>query len=208
MDYQEREVKFYIRNLSALAERLSVTGADLTRERMLERNFRLDTPDHQLQAAGRVLRLRQDDRVRVTYKDGSHQDNGVVVRTEIEFTADNLEVTRKFFEVLGYPVSVIYEKYRQVYHLGAVEVVLDELPYGNFIEIEASSNTLIEGVVQMLGLKWETGIKTNYLGLFETLKGKMPLGFNDLTFANFESLTITAEDLGVQPADTKDRSGL
>lgn len=208
MDYQEREVKFYIRNLSSLAERLSVTGADLTRERMLERNFRLDTPDHQLQAAGRVLRLRQDDRVRVTYKDGSHQDNGVVVRTEIEFTADNLEVTRKFFEVLGYPVSVIYEKYRQVYHLGAVEVVLDELPYGNFIEIEASSNTLIEGVVQMLGLKWETGIKTNYLGLFETLKGKMPLGFNDLTFANFESLTITAEDLGVQPADTKDRSGL
>lgn len=208
MDYQEREVKFYIRNLSSLAERLSVTGADLTRERMLERNFRLDTPDHQLQAAGRVLRLRQDDRVRVTYKDGSHQDNGVVVRTEIEFTADNLEVTRKFFEVLGYPVSVIYEKYRQVYHLGDVEVVLDELPYGNFIEIEASSNTLIEGVVQMLGLKWETGIKTNYLGLFETLKGKMPLGFNDLTFANFESLTITAEDLGVQPADTKDRSGL
>jgi len=147
------------------------------------------------------LRLRQDDQVRVTYKDNARSENGVVVRTEIEFNADNLEVTRRLFEALGYRVSVIYEKYRQVYRVGDVELMFDELPFGSFVEIEAANAVLIEGVAQMLGLDWPRSIKTNYLGLFETVRQNRGLDFQDLTFKNFEGLTITAADLAVQPAD-------
>lgn len=201
MDYLEQEVKFYIQNLDGLIARTAATGADLVRERMFERNLRLDTPEGDFTKAQRVLRIRQDDQVRVTYKDNARSENGIITRTEIEFSTDSFEVTRKLFEALGYQVSVIYEKYRQVYRIGDVELMIDELPYGNFIEIEAPNAVLIEGVAQMLGLDWSKSIKTSYLGLFEIAREKLGFAFRDLTFDNFQDLHLTAADLDVQPAD-------
>jgi len=201
MDNQEREIKFYVQDLEAVNERLRICGAELKRERTLEINLRLDTDDHSLYKSGRLLRLRQDDRARVTYKADARVEGGVIARTEIEFTVDNFAVARKLFEALGYQVVVIYEKYRRVYRLGDVEVTLDELPMGDFVEIEAPNNTLIEGAAQMLGLDWSKGIATNYLGLFEVARSNRGFTFNDLTFENFRDLEVLPEDIGVQPAD-------
>jgi len=201
MENKEREIKLYIQDLEALAIRLRVCGADLTRERMLERNLRLDTKDHSLKSSGRLLRIRKDDRVRITYKDNAEMDEGVVTRTELEFIADDFAIAKKLFEALGYQVVVIYEKYRCEYRLGDVKVMLDELPYGNFIEIEAQNKALIDGVGQMLGLDRTRGIGTNYLGLLEVVKQNLDLPFRDLTFENFEGLAVSAADLEVQPAD-------
>lgn len=201
MEDQEREVKFYIQDLEALAERLHICGADLTRVRTLEINLRLDTQDRSLYKQGRMLRLRQDDRARVTYKADARVEGGVIARTEIEFTVDNFTVALKLFEALGYQTMVIYEKYRRVYRIGDVEVTLDELPMGNFVEIEAPNNTLIEGVAQMLGLDWSKGIATNYIGLFETARANRGFTFNDLIFENFHDLTLLPGDMGVEPAD-------
>jgi adenylate cyclase, class 2 len=201
MDNQEREIKFYIKDLAAIAERLRVCGADLARARTLEINLRLDTADRALFQSGRLLRMRQDDRVRVTFKENARVEGGVMARTEFEIAVDDFAVTRKLFEALGYQVIVTYEKYRTTYRLGDVEVVLDELPYGNFLEIEAPNNVLIEGVAQMLGLDWSKGIATNYLGLFEIARSRRKFTFNDLTFANFRGLTIEPGDMGVAPAD-------
>jgi adenylate cyclase class 2 len=201
MEYVEQEVKFYIQNLDGLIARAAATGADLVRQRTFERNLRLDTPEGDFAKAQRVLRIRQDDQARVTYKDNARSENGVVTRTEIEFSTDSFEVTRKLFEALGYQVSVIYEKYRQVYRIGDVELMIDELPYGNFIEIEAPNAVLIEGVAQMLALDWTKSIKASYLGLFEIAREKLGFSFRDLTFDNFQDLHLTAADLNVQPAD-------
>jgi adenylate cyclase class 2 len=201
MDDQEREIKFYVQDLEAMAQRLHICGADLTRERVLERNLRFDTTDHGLQREGRILRLRQDDRARVTYKANARVEGGVIARTELEFTVDNFAVARKLFEALGYQVVVLYEKYRRTYRLGDVEVVLDELPMGDFVEIEAPNNTLIEGVAQMLGLDWSKGIATNYLGLFEIARSRRKFTFNDLTFDNFRDIQLLPGDMGIQPAD-------
>ncbi|MCB2213953.1 class IV adenylate cyclase [bacterium] len=201
MNLQEREAKFYIRDIEKLDARLRSTGAELTQPRLLERNYRLDTPEGDLGQAGRVLRIRRDNQVRVTYKDNARNEDGVIARTEIEFTTDNLEITRAFFEALGYPVAVVYEKYRRVYQLGDVEVMLDELPMGNFAEVEAANNTLIDGISQMLGLDMSKAIPASYLALFETARQNAGFEFRDMTFENFEGLTLTAEEMGVQPAD-------
>jgi len=201
MTTQERESKFYVQDLSALAEKLRLCGADLVRERVLERNLRLDTPDRSLSQGGRLLRLRQDDRARVTYKENARMEGGVVSRRELEFITDDFKMTRKLFEALGYRVVVIYEKYRREYRLGEVLVMLDELPFGDFVEIEAASNPLIEGAAQILGLDWSRGIGTNYLGLMGIAKRTLNLVFNDLTFENFEGFTVSPQDLGVLPAD-------
>jgi len=201
MVYQEREIKLYIQNLSALAERLRICGADIVRDRTLERNLRLDTPDGSLRKDGRLLRLRKDDRVQVTYKDCAEVEDGVVARREIEFIADDLEVVTALFNALGYQVMAIYEKYRSIFRLGDVVVTLDELPYGDFVEIEAPNNTLIEGVVQMLGLDKSKAITTNYLGLFDRLKENLGLEFNDLIFEKFTDLDVSPSDIAVEPAD-------
>ena len=110
-------------------------------------------------------------------------------------------MVRKLFEALGYKVVVIYEKYRTRFKLGDVVVVLDELPFGDFVEIEAPNNTLIEGVSMMLGLDFSKGMAINYLGLFEIFKSRRDVDFYDLTFENFDGVTVSAEDLEVQPAD-------
>jgi len=201
MEDMEREIKFYIQDLSAVAERLKLCGAELIRPRILETNLRLDTPERELMQTGRMLRIRQDDRVRVTYKANARIEGGVIARTEIEFGADDLEKARRLFEGLGYQVVATYEKYRREYKLGDVIVMLDELPFGDFMEIEASNNTLIEGVAMILGLDWSKGINTNYLGLMQIVKTKLGLLFDDLTFENFQDMAVTPEDLMVEPAD-------
>ncbi len=201
MQDQEREIKFYIQNLEAVDQRLHICGADLARERTLEINLRFDTADLSLYKSGRLLRLRQDDRARVTYKADARVEGGVIARTELEFTVDDFATARKLFEALGYQVTVMYEKYRRVYHIGDVEVTLDELPLGNFVEIEAPNNTLIEAAAEMLGLDWSKGIATNYLGLFEIARSRRGFTFNDLSFENFADLTLLPSDMGVQPAD-------
>jgi len=201
MEMLEREIKFYIEDLKQIAERLRLCGANLGRPRILERNLRLDTKDNELAKAGRLLRIRTDDKVSVTYKADARVEGGVIARTEIEFAADDDRMVRKLFEALGYRVTVTYEKYRSRYTLGDVVVVLDELPFGDFVEIEAPNNTLIEGVSQMLGLDFSKGMAINYLGLFDIYKSNREVEFKDLTFKNFEGMTVSPEDLKVQPAD-------
>ena len=201
MEMQEREIKYYIQDLEKIAERLRLCGADLTRPRTLERNLRLDTDDHELANDGRLLRVRSDDKVSVTYKADARVEGGVIARTEIEFEADDARIVQKLFEALGYKVVVTYEKYRSRYKLGDVVVVLDELPFGDFVEIEALNNTLIEGVSQMLGLDFSKGMAINYLGLFDIFKSHRDVDFDDLTFENFTGLTVSPGELEVQPAD-------
>lgn len=203
MEPKEREIKLYLQDLAALDNRLRICGADLTRQRLLERNLRLDTEDHSLEKTGRLLRIRQDDRVRITYKADAQVQDGVITRTELEYIADDFAISRKLFEALGYQVVVVYEKFRREYRLGDVKVMLDELPFGDFIEIEAPSTILIDGAAQMLGLDRSRGIETNYLGLLEIVKHNLGLSFRDLTFENFKPLVVSAADLNVQPADAK-----
>ena len=65
--------------------------------------------------AGRVLRLRKDDLVRLTYKDNSQNIKGALSRREIEFVADDFDSAKQFIEALGYEVVFVYEKYRTTF---------------------------------------------------------------------------------------------
>ncbi len=198
---QELEVKLYISNLKALRQKLESLGANLTHPQKLETNLRFDTAKGDLSRSYRVLRLRRYVGVQVTYKGPSEFVEGVRTRQEIEFAVGDFEATRDLFEALGYQVVLAYEKMRAVYDLVGVEVSLDELPYGSFIEIEGPDADSIRATANKLGLNWEARISGSYSALFEKLRQRLDLPFNDLTFRNFEGLNITADDLGVRPAD-------
>ena len=90
---------------------------------------------------------------------------------------------------LGYEVALIYEKYRTTYALGDAEIVLDELPYGNFTEIEADAET-IERVVEELGLGEFKRMSGSYTNIFAELKLRLGLEMRDLSFESFAGLGV------------------
>ena len=69
----EVEVKFLVDDLDEVRRRLLAAGAVLGAPRVYEPNVRLDTVDERLLARQALLRLRQDSRVRLTYKGLSAQ---------------------------------------------------------------------------------------------------------------------------------------
>lgn len=207
---QEIEVKFLVRDLQGLENRLKFLGARLKSERVHELNLRFDTPHQTLRNGGQVLRLRKDQNAVVTYKGSSNNEGGASVREEIEFQVSDFEAARRVFEALGYRVVVTYEKYRTTYALGGVLVTLDEMPYGSFAEIESNSAVDAESATSGiriaagdLRLDWEARSTSSYLALFDHLKYVLKLSANHLTFEEMKGIHPTPEDLGLQFADTK-----
>jgi adenylate cyclase, class 2 len=198
---QELEVKFYLSTLTGLENRLKALDAALVQPRVHEVNLRFDTPDMQLTRSSQVLRLRRDNQSILTYKGPGQEIDGVRLRQELEFTVGDFEMAKAFFEALGYQVSVIYEKYRAVYDLGAVHITLDEMPYGNFAEIEGPDGKIIQETARLLVLDWETRIIDSYLVLFDRVKTVLGLSFRDLTFENFQSIPVPASALGTRLAE-------
>lgn len=187
----EVEVKFIIPSVPAMWSRLLQAGGRVKKGRIYERNVVYDTPDLALREAKKLLRLRQDESVRLTFK-GEPQieiESEAKVREEIEVSLDDFEKMALILRRLGYEPAVVYEKYRETIQIGPVEAVLDEMPYGNFIELEGPEAE-IKRLAADLGLDWSQRVLTNYLGLFAQVKETYDLPYNDLTFANFKGVDI------------------
>lgn len=198
---QELEVKFYINHPAQLQSRLEALEARLEQPRTHEINLRYDTPAHDLLRSGRLLRLRQDTAARITYKGPGREEGGARLRQELEFIASDFEMARAVIEALGYEVMLMYEKQRATYILGNVLVTLDEMPFGNFAEIEGPDGESIKQAAERLGLGWECRILESYTVLFEQARNALGFTFRDLSFENFTGLDVPAQALGVQPAD-------
>jgi len=198
---EEIEVKFYLTDPRGFAARLTVVGAALKTPRIYERDLRFDDAKGSLKEADQVLRLRMDKQASLTFKGSGVLKSGASARQEFEVRVSDFDTTQKLLEALGYHPYLVYEKYRTTYDLMQCEVVLDEMPYGWFCEIEGDSPKTIKQVAERLGLRWDACIVESYIMLFQKCKEKLGLVFNDLTFVNFKDITPAAQDLGVNPAD-------
>lgn len=199
---QEIEAKFYVLDLEGIRRRLQSMEALLIQARILETNIRFDLTDGGLRSEGRVLRLRQDTEARLTYKDGSTNEEGVLSRREIEFIVEDFGKAKQFLEALGYHKLFYYEKYRTTYEHANCHIMLDELPYGNFVEIEGESVESIRKVSGTLDLKWDTAIPTSYHILFERICARHPdLDPADLSFRALHGLNITAGEVSIHAGD-------
>jgi adenylate cyclase class 2 len=196
----EVEVKFHILHLADIARRLEDLGAALHCERVLEHNLRFDTGDRRLERDHQALRLRQDSATTLTFKGPSGFQDGIRLRTEIETRVEDFSRARLMLEALGYVVTFEYEKFRTTYVLAGTSIMLDELPYGHFVEIEGEPKA-IKAVAGQLGLRWEAAIRDSYMGLFEQLKARHNLLLRGFTFDEFADLAAHVRDLGIQPAD-------
>ncbi|MBM4426807.1 MAG: class IV adenylate cyclase [Chloroflexi bacterium] len=202
MNGTETEVKFYVHNLQRMETRLLELKARLIQPRVHETNLRFDTPTGDLRKNYHVLRLRKDTEAKFTFKGPSHErENGVLSRQEIEFTVSDFDKAQQFLEALGYTPVVFYEKFRTTYEFRNIHIMLDELPYGKFVEIEGENIDTLQKTANLLNLKWDAMVKAGYHALFDRVAGKFKLESSQLSFKALESIHITADDLGVAPAD-------
>ena len=195
---KEIEVKFFVGDGIRIQNALKEHGAQLVKPRQHESNLRFDTADMELTQTGRALRLRRDSDIRLTYKGPSGMQGGARLRQELEFSVSDYDMAKAFLEALGFEVSVMYEKFRTTYILNNVEVTFDEMPFGNFVELEGSDGASLNLLAQQLGLDWSLRCLDSYLALFENLRNRLGLEFNDLSFENFEDLEIDPADMGVR----------
>lgn len=84
-----------------------------------------------------VLRVRKiNERTILTYKRRLKNDFGVKQNTEHETCVEDAEAIENIIKCLGFQMGMVYEKRRKTWRLNNVEIVLDELPFGLFMEIE------------------------------------------------------------------------
>jgi adenylate cyclase class 2 len=189
----EIEVKVHVADFEAIQPLLLNVGATLTAPRIYERNVRYDNADKTLTSSHRVLRLRQDTRARLTYKEPSPIIlDGAQARTELEVTVSDFGMMDAILGKLGYFPVWLYEKYRTTYKWHDAEIVLDEMPYGNFVEVEGDESAIDEAL-RALELFKATRIKTSYSDLFSQLKVRCGWSFNDLTFDNFRGIVLPSD---------------
>lgn len=171
-------------------DRFRRAGLDLklTAPRHFEDNWLMDSADHKLLSAGAALRVRfVDDRGAVTYKgvvrESAHSP--LKVREEIECETSDPHALITLFERLGFHRSFRYQKYRTIYglHLDGeeIEVVLDETPMGNFIELEGDE-TRVLSALELAGFTTSDFIRESYPELQAARCRKRGVPLEDLVF--------------------------
>lgn len=92
-----------------------------------------------------ILRIRKiGDKTIFTYKKRVQNDFAVKQQIEYETEVGDADATEKIIESLGFVKMLVYEKRRKIWHFRQVEIVLDELPFGLFMEIEGSITAIAE----------------------------------------------------------------
>ena len=189
MDILEIEVKFYLKDLQTIREKIMRLGA-ISQNRFFETNIRFEDRDKTLYAKKALLRLRRDNRVSLTYKsEPKDKDSNFKVYRELEVEVGDFRTMEKILNSLGFYNAQVYEKYRETILVESTRFCLDEMPFGNFLEIEGEKHEIMK-MVEALNLDWGARILTNYLHIFEILREKENLPFQDLTFENFEKTPL------------------
>lgn len=194
----ETEIKLLVPDLSRIEDRLRDAGARLRQERCHEFNLRFDHPKLHLLDRRIVLRLRKDQETTLTYKDNARIMDGIISRYELETKVANFEVTNQLLQKLGFVISDSYEKYRTTFQMDQTEIVLDELPLGNFVEIEGSHDDIKE-TVQRLDLTQAVHVNCSYLQLFHLsrtwLERERDIHLKEFSFQGFSGISLPIEKI-------------
>lgn len=185
---QEVEIKFLIRDIAALEQRLRDNGFLQQTPPTHELNTLYDTPDLSLRTRGEILRIRKyGETWKLTHKSkggtGKHK-----TRVEHETPIEDGPTLDAIFRALGYQPRFIYEKFRSEWTDGKGHVVLDRTPIGDVAEIEGTPDW-IDSTAHRLGVSESDYITKSYGDLF--------LDWKQRTRSNAEHMTF--RDCGTTP---------
>ncbi len=198
---QEIEVKFLLKDYSALMQKISDLQLACSQERIHEFNLRYDSPDGSLVAKKQVLRLRKDTQARLTFKGPGIMEQDVLTRKEIEVEVSDFDATNRLLEALGYQVIMMYEKFRANYLMDKLVLSVDETPLGLFIELEGESPAQVRRAADALGVDWDARINLSYSALLNIFNQSTGHTFRDLSYAAFQDIKVKPVELGLNYAD-------
>lgn len=165
--YIEKEIKFKIEDINGLMNKLKNKNAKFISS-SFQRTVRFDTSSKDLEKQGKFLRTRTGHKNVVTLKINNKSQN-IFESQEIEFETDHTEKIRTIFNELGFGKELVMEKYRVNLELDGVDISLDELPFGFFIELEGEEDKIFE-MANKLGFDLNKKIVVTYWDLFEIYK--------------------------------------
>src|SRR5262245_28751024 len=128
---QEIEIKFPVRDVKSITEKLRRLGFQIAVGRHWEKNLLLDDKAGSLKSSGKLLRIRKTPFGQsITYKGPIDADAKLKHREEIECRCEDLQLMVRIFDEIGYRPSAQYSKYRTVFEREGVTVSLDETEAG------------------------------------------------------------------------------
>ncbi len=159
----EIETKFLDVDHDALRRRLQALGGHFE-GCVFEDNQVWDTPGKILKDRGDLLRLRQDDCIRLTFKQPKANTGHLKIVDEHEVVVDNLAAMGGILAGLGYEIAFRYQKLRETWGLDEVHCCMDTLPFGQFLELEGTGEAIAK-VAAALGLDLRQGSDATYHAL-------------------------------------------
>jgi adenylate cyclase, class 2 len=162
---QEIEVKFPLNDRAELIRKLREIGATRLYAETFEDNIVLDRRG-ELKTRGALLRVRKFGRYALaTFKGPMSIEGGIKSREEVQTGVESFELAIQLFDSLGFKPIFRYQKFREVWRVGDVEVVLDRTPIGNYFEIEGPVE-VIRAVTTQLGMNMDQAIRQTYADLY------------------------------------------
>ena len=135
-----------------------------------------------LRQNGGVIRLRHvGGRTLLTYKRRVQGRSDVKEQIEHETEVADADPIRAILKELDIRPALVYEKYRDTWKLRSVEVVLDELPFGSFMEIEGNLTGIKEAEI-VLGIEDLETVHDTY----PTMTAKLGTRVDDRTESRFK----------------------
>lgn len=152
---QEIEAKFLNVDHDAIRAKLNELGAVCKVPMRMVRRTVCDYPDRRLQEKGAWIRLREelDGSIELMLKQVASNELGQTFEQPVGVT--NYEAAQKFLVAIGMDIKAEEESKRELWHLGDVEIMLDEWPWVNpYIEIEAPTEEQVKDLASKLGFEW------------------------------------------------------
>ena len=138
----EKKYRLPIERLDAARTALSEAGAEL-QGTTLEENIIYGGGILDEQSA--VLRVRKTpEKTLLTFKRRVEKPSDVKYQIEHESEFLNSDELQSILEVLGFERRIVYEKHRETWIFRNVEIVIDRLPFGLFIEVEGPVDDIRE----------------------------------------------------------------
>ena len=178
---KEIELKFKVKEPDFIREKLKEVEAKFV-GKAFEKTIKFDTKNDDLKKEGKFLRVRTGFKNVITFKRKiGTGDKKFKEREEIELEISDSKKMEEILKNLGFPKRWIMEKYREKWQWGSAEIVIDRLPFGNFLEIEGNKK-VIEKTAKLLGLHLADGLTSTYWGLWEDYRKKHVIKNENIIF--------------------------
>jgi predicted adenylyl cyclase CyaB len=134
-----------------------------------------------LEQPGCALRLRRvNGRAILTFKQRRPGKSAIKHQEEQEVAVADADAMARILSKLNLRPGLVYEKHRTRWQVGNAKVVMDELPFGLFMEIEATVRE-IKRVEKIIGAEELPAVMETYPGLTRLL-GKQKRGVIEARF--------------------------